>query len=322
MRILAYAKIMPKTKAALKFYSSYGLNIKSFIHLPNLLSSQCSSDVIIRKGCVKKTNFYQGFKQEKIVSVGGVLTVRPAEKVFALEWKNLGACLIENGSDVSVELDAGARRQEIAPLLTGPVLAVLLHQRKHLVLHASAVKINGRAAVFLGNKGFGKSTLAAHLRSRGHTLISDDLVPVYFSRGMAETIPGHPQICLFADSAASVGLNTENLPTVNSWTTKKRVSAGVGFSTEPVKLGGVFVLNKTDRVELSAANSLSAFIELARNSYMHRYLAQTENTCLHFEQCRRLLETVPIFNLNRPHDYGCMPRVSEMIENCLAEAAP
>jgi len=36
--------------------------------------------------------------------------------------------------------------------------------------------VNGNAVVFLGNKGYGKSTMAATLYARGHSFLADDLV--------------------------------------------------------------------------------------------------------------------------------------------------
>ena len=43
------------------------------------------------------------------------------------------------------------------------------------MLHASAVRVNGRAVLFCGSSGAGKSTLAAALAQRGYPLVTDDV---------------------------------------------------------------------------------------------------------------------------------------------------
>ncbi len=50
----------------------------------------------------------------------------------------------------------------------------LMFQRGSLSLHSSAVEIAGKAVLFAGNKGVGKSTMAAHLAQNGYGLLADD----------------------------------------------------------------------------------------------------------------------------------------------------
>jgi len=59
--------------------------------------------------------------------------------------------------------------------LLGSAWGALCYQRDLLVLHASAVRVDGRAVAFCGRPGMGKSTLAAWLAESGHALVSDDL---------------------------------------------------------------------------------------------------------------------------------------------------
>ena len=47
--------------------------------------------------------------------------------------------------------------------------------QSHLLIHASAVRIGGAALMFVGNSGFGKSTLALALARRGAEFLSDEV---------------------------------------------------------------------------------------------------------------------------------------------------
>ncbi|MEE6287550.1 hypothetical protein V2J52_07780 [Georgenia sp. MJ173] len=70
----------------------------------------------------------------------------------------------------------GADEGMASVLTTGGSLAFQLYQRGHLVLHASAVEIDGAAWGFVGRSGMGKSTMAALMCSSGGVLITDDVL--------------------------------------------------------------------------------------------------------------------------------------------------
>jgi hypothetical protein len=57
-----------------------------------------------------------------------------------------------------------------------------------VILHASAVIINGKVVCFIAGSGSGKSTLAFALRDIGYPLICDDLLPCRYQDGVI-TIP-------------------------------------------------------------------------------------------------------------------------------------
>jgi hypothetical protein len=63
----------------------------------------------------------------------------------------------------------------LVPAQALPLAATLRHLE---VLHASAVTLNGRALVFCGRPGVGKSSLVAQLVLRGAGLLSDDAVAI------------------------------------------------------------------------------------------------------------------------------------------------
>jgi hypothetical protein len=66
----------------------------------------------------------------------------------------------------------------IAILIAGSVVAYLLSANGRLVLHASAVEVDGAALAFVGQSGQGKTTMATLLCAAGYPLVADDLLPV------------------------------------------------------------------------------------------------------------------------------------------------
>jgi len=64
---------------------------------------------------------------------------------------------------------------DVACLLSNSPAATLLALQGHLCLHASVVGVAGRAVLFLGREGAGKSTTAAMLYRAGHIAMADDV---------------------------------------------------------------------------------------------------------------------------------------------------
>lgn len=66
-------------------------------------------------------------------------------------------------------------RDDLAAYALGPVIAIALHLQGAVLLHASSVVLNGKAIVFAGASGSGKSTTVAILHRLGYSVLSDDV---------------------------------------------------------------------------------------------------------------------------------------------------
>ncbi|MGN7999300.1 HprK-related kinase A [Sphingomonas sp. 22176] len=71
----------------------------------------------------------------------------------------------------------------------GMNLQTALGLRRYLLLHASMVERNGRAALMTGISGAGKSTLAALLMARGWRLMGDEFALIDCATGLAHAFP-------------------------------------------------------------------------------------------------------------------------------------
>ena len=77
----------------------------------------------------------------------------------------------------------------IAILIAGSVAAYLLSAEGRLVLHASAVEVDGKALAFVGQSGQGKTTMATLLCAAGYPFVADDLLPVERSGNEVTCVP-------------------------------------------------------------------------------------------------------------------------------------
>lgn len=79
---------------------------------------------------------------------------------------------------VAVHLDPDARAGLESVVLGGMGLATVLMLRGHLLLHASAVAVDGQAVALVGSSGMGKSTVATLLCRSGAQMVTDDVLRV------------------------------------------------------------------------------------------------------------------------------------------------
>ena len=78
----------------------------------------------------------------------------------------------------------------------GQILAYYLELHGALAIHAAAVNIEGRAALFVGDAGDGKSTLTASLLAAGLPLIADDVAVVEHRDGQTRCRSSYPHLKL------------------------------------------------------------------------------------------------------------------------------
>ena len=300
-------------------YSAYGLNIKSDISLDELVGSDSGKAADVDISFRHLSDLYLD------TVLNGAVTfeqpgcvVRVSANAICYSWHDIGTALIQNGNEVIISTGPDIDDVDMAPFITGAILGNLLDQRGLMVLHGSAVVVEGSAIAFLGEKGAGKSTLALHMQQRGYSLLTDDLVPIAFVGSEVQTIPGFPRIRLWTDAVRSVGLDPAAIPKINRFVDKRSYNCSEGFSDERVNLARIYILSEDSDIGVDQLEPSQAFIELARNTYLNRYLRATGKSAEHFRKCEAIVESVPIFRLRRPHDFSFLPEVfSAVIEHRL-----
>jgi hypothetical protein len=130
---------------------------------------------------------------------------------YLLTLPGTGRILIRNGCEVTVDAERDADPVNMRALLTGPIQAVLWHQRGLLPLHANAVVIGGRAVALAGNAAAGKSALAATLAQHGHENLADDICVVDVAAPRVMALPGVASLRLWQDTLNELGIASDGL---------------------------------------------------------------------------------------------------------------
>jgi hypothetical protein len=214
---------------------------------------------------------------------------------FLLEMANIGRFWVEGGRRVLLEPADGASEPELRAFLLGSVLGVLCHQRGLLPMHASAVRIEGRAVLFAGNSGAGKSTLAAALGARGHALVADDVVA--FDPINAEVLPAFPQRKLATDVLEALSLESQGLVANRPGQPKFHVPASQGYDAAPLPPSLVFLLTSVlprDSHEMRMQDSAIALAQLDRAIYRRKAGAIIQTHAALFRALSRLAQAAPV----------------------------
>ncbi len=118
----------------------------------------------------------------------GELVMRFAdETVFVIGSRGESISLVAAPSEYT--------HDDLAAYALGPVLTVALHLQGAVLLHASAVVMQGKAVVFAGDSGSGKSTTVAMLHRHGYTILSDDVTEL----ADGHALPSIPALRLWPD---------------------------------------------------------------------------------------------------------------------------
>jgi hypothetical protein len=271
-------------------YVAYGLGIHSDLLLPELLVGKWDEDLVI----------YEGHTGYQPLAEDPLACVRACAEEALLALGSVGSALARGGRELIVERARGVEERVLRLFVLGPSLGVLLHQRGILVLHASVVALRGGAVAFVGWNGSGKSTIAAALYARGHSLIGDDLLAVDVD-GAAElaALPGFPQLKLWPDTIVSLGGDAADLPALHPQFEKRARCAAGRFQAAPLPLRRIYVLESGTRLEVEPISGQAALAELLCHSYAARFLGPAGAGAEHLRQCASVAARVPLYRLRR-----------------------
>nr|WP_246676446.1 serine kinase [Mesorhizobium sp. B1-1-5] len=288
------------------FYKAYGLIVSSDVALPELTpTAPATPDLEIAVGPI---DFPDG------ASHGATAFRFEATRQY-LSWQAVGTFMISGANRIDVDPAPGIDDPLLAFPLLGPVMALALHRRGLLVLHASAIAVGGKSVIFMGDKGAGKSTTAGAMIRAGHRLLTDDVVALDLSDpGRPMILPGFPQLKLAADAAGAIHLEqAEVRPQVHPQIDKAQHRLHDGFATEAVPVSRIYVLERGGRAAISQLAGVAALPAIIKFSYITRFGRQAltgDLAATHLSQCAEIAGLIGVNRLEVP---AGLPRLDEAV---------
>ncbi|HEY7785248.1 MAG TPA: hypothetical protein VIB00_11000 [Pyrinomonadaceae bacterium] len=297
-------------------YNAYNLGICSALPLPELQpSAEVVADVTIRLGQLD-------WSPKAVSSDEEDLSFEIGTNEAHFFWPQVGTFRVSGGTEITIQPIDGVEDRLVRLPLLGTIIATLLHQRGNLVLHASAVSIEGEAVAFVGNKGRGKSTMAATLYGLGHELLADDVVALTTDHeGRPLVLPGFPQVKLYPDAAcSSLGNDPASLSELAEGYEKCGRRLTDRFSQRAVPLKRIYVLGAGTQPKVTELDAQTSLLALISNSYMARFgrqLLSGDEASLHLRKCAGLMNHVGIYRLERPGDLNLLPSIGRLVNDHL-----
>lgn len=192
-------------------------------------------------------------------------------------------------------------------LLLNQVIPRYLCSEGYLVLHASAVSMNGAGVLFVGPSGSGKSSLAALLCQAGASLIADDATPIHqLASGDLRILASEAPLRLNPDSAEALGGSNSS---AGEFTRGKHALPSPTAKRSPsVSLSAAYCLNPSGdnsggSVQIERLSPVE-FFQRAVSQVFRLDPSKTATIAQEFEQLSGLAEAVPVHLLSYPHDWS------------------
>lgn len=295
----------------MQFYRVSGLSVASEIALPGMIADSPgrAPEVTIRRGPVPDNLPGR--------SAAGP-TWQIAGRQFLLRIPDIARFLLKDGDEIVFAPETDDGLADVPIFILGTVFGILLHQREQIVLHASAVRVNGKAVLFCGSSGAGKSTMAAALAQHGYSLVTDDFCTICVNgSGTPMAHPDGRQLKLWAQAIDRLDLAPSRGERVRKSLEKFYVEPGDAF-TGPLALGAIYALREArppHAAGIERPNVVDAALLLRRNAYRPLLVRRLGQRANYFRATTAIANAAGIFYLTRALDFAGMPEVIASLES-------
>jgi len=203
----------------------------------------------------------------------GVTSCRVSRQgeVRGVEFPGYVTFRIEPGGDILFWPKPGCPTALLRHFLVNQVIPRYLGSRGRLIVHASAVALqDGRAVVFLGATGYGKSTLAASFHASGAPLLADDCVLLKSGGAGVVVVGSYPGIRLDDQSVAAADIDPTNYGEVLRYSGKRQAYMDSEIA-DPLPVAAVFELARApaneECIRVSPVRGSQLFLKLAESAF-------------------------------------------------------
>jgi hypothetical protein len=195
-------------------------------------------------------------------------------------------------------------------------------------LHATTVAIDGGAVAFIGDSGYGKSTLAAAFCLRGHPILTDDLLVLKENSHGFYGYPGRSRIRLLPETAKV--LFEDRLKDMSPDPYSRKLAIPLDepqTAAETLPLRAIYVVrpgrpaSAVKTVTLRALRQRRAFFCMVAN-ICNPIAREPERLARFFHLSTRLCARLPIKSLSYPRDLSRLQEVVHAIREDLARKPP
>jgi len=238
-----------------------------------------------------------------------------------LRWTGLFDFWISAGGErIEYRKHRRASLESFTVYFLGQVLSFSRLARGIEPLHGSAVVVDGRAIVFLGACGAGKSTLAAAMIARGYPALTDDVVVLRQSENTWVVEAGVPRIKLFPATARKL-LGPRDATPMNTGTSKLVMPLAANETVlRPMPVETLYVLPEastpasraSSAIRIDAVGKADAFLAIVRSTF-NGVITDRSRLANQFAFAQGLTASIRVRQLHYPRRLNRLDRVCDAI---------
>ena len=300
-------------------YSLYGFRLQSQMQLSCPQQQTLASQPDIELVKYSASDFRQAWQHDgTLIEASDSYQFRQLhDGSLHLRWPGLFEFLISsNGSRIGWRNLDGTPHEALQEYLLGQVLSFAMLTQGIEPLHATAVVVGRGAVAFLGDSGYGKSTLGASFVRENYPLLTDDVLVLEQCGQQMLAHPGMPRIKLMPQICGSVFQGREGTP-MNRFTHKTIFALKAQehqMSTIPLR--ALYVLppprNRTCKLTLRRMSERNAFLSVLKNTF-NDVLLNPMRLKRQFQFAASVAAHVPVKSLSYPRTLSALPAVVEAI---------
>ena len=232
-------------------YSAHGLTVSSawpLAWLHTVESAAGPANITFRR--LRPAQLWTPHEREFVVRDPGHLSVALDGNRVAL-WSYCGAkaqferARVANGLCIDVYRPPGLSRERFEHTLLHAFLPNALVASGECVLHAASVVVCGKAYLFAGESGMGKSTLAAGLAGRGLAVLSEDIARLDWHGTQLATYASYPGARLRSNSFLLGAHGVEVRPGRFGLPKHHVHKSATPATRDPFPVAGLFILGRS-----------------------------------------------------------------------------
>lgn len=228
------------------------------------------------------------------------------------------------GPTVVVERQERVTDDLVEAYFIGTLMPLWLELNGWLALHCAAVKVDGGVVGLIGRSGAGKSTLAAAMMNRGHSLITEDVLPLRAVPGAGIVARGgYPELRISTEAGTEIFGNRFAALEKEPFGFKRRIPVGERnwgeFSPGEHQLRGLVLLDRVDNgasveSKLTRLANRRALVELLRFSFHARLVETLGLRPARLGLLSDLVRAIPVHRLSYPSGFEELDEVCSGVE--------
>jgi hypothetical protein len=292
-----------------RHYLMSGLVVSSDIAMPGMIETdRAGVDIRIHRGTVSR-------HLDDAEDSGP--NWQKADDRFLLQVPGIVRFELTGGHTMVWQTEDGTPTADAAIFLCGSGFGLLMQQRGHCVLHASAVEMDGKVILLSGPSGAGKSTLAAGLIKAGGRLVADDQVNLTVAGHDLSVYPDGRAMRLWQQAIDRLDLEQGKGTAVRADIAKFHVMPRHHLD-RPVPLGALYILRETRATDLKRQgqpitirrlNLPDAAMAVRQNAFRPAMVGRFGQEGLYLRAAALIERAGGVYHLTRPLDFAAMDAV-------------